>query len=80
LRDGVRAYAIDINGTFKKVSFENQELTIWVKESKMFRYELETGAELFVSGHNGEKLSKEEKKLRKKQYISKIENEKRKAS
>lgn len=78
--DEQRLYSKDTSSGILKVSIENNQLTIWTKDAKTICYELATGKELYVSAHNGNKLTKDEKKLRKMQYKSKVENEKRKAS
>jgi hypothetical protein len=75
--DEQRLYSKDISSGILKVSIENNQLTIWTKDAKTMCFELGSGKELYVSAHNGNKLTKEEKKLRKKQYISRLENEKK---
>lgn len=72
----LRLYSVDTSAGLLKVTIEREQLNIWTRDSKLRCFNLLTGELLYETAHNGQKLSKEDKKKRKKQYLSRLENEK----
>jgi len=66
----------DYNGV-KKVSLDDETLEVVFGDSKKRVYSLASGEMMYEAGTNLSKPPKDEKKLRKMRYLSRLANEKR---
>jgi len=72
----LRISLTEYNG-IKKVILDNKTLEVVFGDSKRRVYSLESGSIMYEAGTNLCKLPKDDKKLRKQRYLSRLANEQR---